>query len=145
MALRNSKDTQPIEPPTTRNVSPAMARLLQTKPEVDEKLTAFITRNSSTAELYTQLVKEHPDHAVRKLMLNKMRSFEDDLRMAERQLPQVKAFVAQNPGMEERIQKQMVNVDPERHSIVYVRIATGILGRARFSPPAAEHASGVKI
>lgn len=142
MALRN-KETQPLNSPTERNLSPAMARLLQTKPEVDEKLTAFMKTNSDTTALYTQLVREHPEFAVRKLMLNKMRSFEDDLRMAERQLPQVKAWVAENPGMEERIQKRMQNVDPERRSIVYVRIATEILGRARFTPP--QQTNGVRV
>lgn len=136
------KTPPPLSSTPDAKLSRAMERLLQTNDDVDAKLTAFMQANSDTTALYTQLVREHPDHAVRKLMLVKLNKQEEDMRMAKRQLPQVQEWVAQHPGLEERINKRLQNVDPAKRDVAYVRAATEALGRMRFSPTSQSNGIG---
>ena len=117
--------------------------MLKPNAAVNAKLDAFIAANPDTNTVYIELVKRHPEHAVRKLMLAKMDKFNEDLKFAQRLLPQLKAWVAEHPGMEESIQKSLENVAPARRDIVYVNIVSRKMVNVIGAPPRQSVGNGI--
>ena len=72
MALK-AKTPPPLnEAPSQQNPSLSEERILRVNPEVDRRLDGFMQANSKLTDYYTNLVKEHPERAVRSFMLGKM-------------------------------------------------------------------------
>lgn len=107
-----------IKPKQTQTPAQGQAPVLSEErqqrinPEVDARLTQFMEANSKNTEYYRNLVKENPERAVRSLMLNRMFKHEDRMRLVEKQMPLVKEWVEQTPGMMERIMQRIQKVNP---------------------------------
>jgi hypothetical protein len=102
--------------------------------KVDQKLTAFMEENQKATEYYRKLVREDPERAVRTIMLSKLNKYEDQMRLVEKQMPQVKAWVDQNPGVREKIEARIKDVNPIYKEIAFVNEAVKMRGRIDFSP-----------
>jgi hypothetical protein len=109
-------------------------RQLRVNPELDIRLNAFMEKNAKTTAYYTQLVKENPERAVRSIMLGKMQRYENEMRLVERQLPQVKEWVNQQPGLFERIKERIKNVNPLYQEKAFVNEAMRAKSRVDFAP-----------
>lgn len=120
----------------TPKQAPALSeeRQLRINPEVDARLTAFMEANSKQTEYYRQLVQQQPDRAVRSLMLNRMFKHEDQMRLVERQMPMVKQWVEQTPGMLESISARIAKINPFYREKAFVREAMRQKARIDFTP-----------
>lgn len=133
MALRG-KTPPPLEPGQESSPNIPEDRILRVNPELDARLSTFMTANSKVTDYYTQLVKEHPERAVRAIMLGKMFKHEDQMRLVEKRMPQVREWVAKYPGLEERIGERIKGVNPLYHDKAYVNEAMKMKARMDFAP-----------
>lgn len=122
--------------PQAQAQAPALneERQQRINPEVDARLTQFMEANSKNTEYYRKLVKENPERAVRALMLNRMFRHEDRMRLVEKQMPLVKEWVEQTPGMMERIMQRVQKVNPFYRERAFVSEAMKQHSRNYFSP-----------
>ncbi|SDT90725.1 hypothetical protein SAMN05444156_0627 [Verrucomicrobium sp. GAS474] len=109
--------------------------------KVDQKLTSFMEENQKATEYYRKLVREDPERAVRTIMLAKLNKYEDQMRLVEKQMPQVKQWIDQNPGMREKIEARIKDVNPIYKEIAFVNEAVKMRGRLDFSPSQGVQAS----
>jgi hypothetical protein len=109
-------------------------RKLRVNPELDARLTRFMEANPKTTDYYTQLVKDNPERAVRALMLGKMLKHEDQMRLVEKQMPKVREWVEQTPGMLEKITERIKDVNPFYKEKAFVNEAMKIKSRLDFTP-----------
>ena len=102
--------------------------------KVDQKLTTFMADNPKATEYYRTLVKDDPERAVRTIMLAKLNKYEDQMRLVEKQMPLVKQWVDQTPGMREKIEAKIKDVNPIYREIAFVNEAMRAKARMDFSP-----------
>lgn len=133
MALRG-KTPPPLEGGQETNPSIPEDRILRVNPELDARLSTFMTANAKVTDYYTQLVREHPERAVRAIMLGKMFKHEDETRLAQKRMPQVKEWVAKYPGLEERIEERIKGINPIYRDKAYVAEAMKMKSRMDFAP-----------
>ncbi len=129
LKLRN----QPT-PPEGEVQTEAEGRAPRINEEVDKKLTVFMEQNSKATEYYRKLVKEDPERALRTIMLAKLNKYEDQMRLIEKQMPQVRQWVDQTPGMREKIEARIKDVNPIYREIAFVNEAMKAKARIDFSP-----------
>src|SRR5580698_2043341 len=110
---------KPKTPPPLNEASAQQApglteeRILRVNPEVDRRLDGFMQANTKLTDYYTNLVKDHPERAVRAFMLTKMFKHEAELRQTARQAPQAKEWLdQQEPTIKQRIMDRLEKINP---------------------------------
>ena len=124
-------------PPPIPDQKPSISeeRMLRVNPEVDRRLDGFMQANSKLTDYYTQLVKEHPERAVRAFMLNKMFKHEQEMRQTARQAPQAKEWLdAQEPSLKQRIMDRLEKINPFYREKALVREIAREKTRIDFTP-----------
>lgn len=110
-------------------------RMIRIKPEVDNRLTAFMAGNPDAVAYYTKLVQENPTHAVRTIMLPKMFRFEAEQRMRAPMAPAAREwFDQQNPDVQQRIVDRIAKVQPYYRETATVRIIAEEKAKLDFKP-----------
>jgi hypothetical protein len=113
--------------------------------QIDARLDKFMADNPEMTEHFTTLVKEHPDRAIRSFMLKSMFKHEKTAERNALQLPQVREWVEQNPGLAQEVASKIKTTNPIMRAAAFIR---GI-GRAKanidFSPPATKTGIGIPI
>ncbi len=132
MALKQAKGSKPEVQTET---SPERERTHKIQPEVDKRLTEFMAVNERSTDYYRKLVNEDPEWAVRSLMLPRMLKHEREMKLVERQMPQVKQWVEKTPGMLERILEKIQNVNPFYREKAFVNEAKRAKMWDDFTPP----------
>jgi hypothetical protein len=66
--------------------------------DFDQRLSTYISQNARKVEYAEYLVKRHPEKAVRALMASKMVAHEQTMKVVERQSPQAKEWLEQQPA-----------------------------------------------
>lgn len=89
---------------------------LRRNPEIDAKLDRFIADNPKLHEYYNQLPKEE---LIRKLMLGKMQRTD----YAETRNNEIKAWVAENPEIQKRVEERIRNVPEANRQRAFINAA----------------------
>lgn len=89
---------------------------LRRNPEIDAKLDRFIAENPKLHEYYNQLPKEE---LIRKLMLGKMQRND----YAETRNNEIKAWVAENPEIQKRVEERIRNVPEANRQRAFINAA----------------------
>ena len=106
MAIRTKTDDKAA----AENERPLQFR---NNPEVQKRLDAYKEANQNDVAYYTRVVTEAPDRARDMLLYKDMQRHEADMRLIERQLPQAKAFYAEQPAeVKARIDARLEDVQP---------------------------------
>jgi hypothetical protein len=135
MALKAKTPSSPNEEPAQKTGSLVEERILRVNPEVDRRLDGFMQANSKLTEYYTNLVKEHPDRAVRAFMLGKMFKHEAELRVVARQAPQAKEWLEQqSPEVKQRVAERLEKVSPFNREKAAVRVIAQEMAKLDFTP-----------
>ncbi len=131
-----TKNSPPALPEQNENAaSLSEERMLRVNPEVNNRLDGFMQANTKLTDYYTQLVKQHPDRAVRAFMLNKMFKHEADMRIVARQVPQAKEWLEQQePSLKERIMERLAKINPLYREKALVREIAREKTRIDFTP-----------
>ena len=133
MALK-SKTPPPLSEAPSNSQLPE-ERILRVNPEIDRRLDGFLQANPKLTEYYTNLVKEHPERAVRAFMLTKMFKHEAELRVVTRQIPQAREWLdQQSPEIKQRINERLEKVSPIYREKAAVRIIGQEKAKLDFSP-----------
>ncbi len=101
---------------------------------IDARLDKFMADNPEMTEYYTKLVKENPDRAIRSFALRSMFKQEDMTRQIERQMPQVKQWVSEHPGLEQQIESKIRTTNPISRMAAFITEAIRAKGRIEFAP-----------
>jgi hypothetical protein len=113
---------------------------------IDARLDKFMADNPEMTEHFTKLVKEYPERAIRSLALRSMFKQEDMARQIERQMPQVKQWVAEHPGLEQQIESKIRTTNPISRMAAFITEAIRAKGRIEFSPrPSTEPRIGTGV
>jgi hypothetical protein len=131
MALKEKNQPAVTPSAPSNSVNPSGFRF---NPDIDARLTQFMTENPEIAEHYKNLVKEHPDRVVRRLALGSMLRREEMARQVERQMPQVKQWVAEHPGLEEQISSKIRTTNPLKRMAAFISEAVRAKARIDFGP-----------
>ena len=135
MALKTKNPPPLTEQQTQPAQSIAEERMLRVNPEVDRRLDGFMQANSKLTDYYTQLVKEHPERAVRAFMLSKMFKHEAELRVVSRQAPQAKEWLdQQEPSLKQRVMERLEKINPFYREKAFVRVVAQEKSRLDFTP-----------
>ena len=127
-------------PPLKQNASqPATSlseeRILRVNPEIDRRLDGFMQANTKLTDYYANLVKEHPERAVRAFMLGKMFKHEAELRVVTRQAPQAKEWLdQQSPEVKQRVAERLEKVTPFYREKAAVRVIAQEKAKLDFTP-----------
>lgn len=89
---------------------------LRRNPEIDAKLDRFIAENPKLHEYYNELPKEE---LIRKLMLGKMQRND----YAENRNNEIKAWVAENPEIQKRVEERIRNVPEANRQRAFINAA----------------------
>ena len=131
MALKEKNQPTVTSPaPSTGVGSPGFG----INPEIDVRLTKYMAENPEITAHYTNLVKEHPDRVIRRLSLGSMLRREERERQIERQMPQVKQWVAEHPGLGEQIEAKIRTTNPLRRMGAFIAEAVRAKARIDFAP-----------
>src|ERR1700761_4884043 len=134
MALK-PKTPPPLDQASPEKASLSEERLLRVNPEVDRRLDGFMQANSKLTEYYTNLVKEHPERAVRSFMLGKMFKHEAELRQTSRQAPQAKEWLEQqSPEVQQRVAERLEKINPFYREKAAVRVIAQEKAKLDFTP-----------
>jgi hypothetical protein len=134
-----------INPPGMAPVRGLNNEGFRTNDLIDARLDKFMTDNPEMTEHFTKLVKEHPDRAIRSLMLKSMFKHE---KIAERnalQAPQVKLYLEQNPGMAQEVAAKIKTTNPIMRAAAFIRGISQAKANIDFAPPAAKAGVGIPI
>ena len=101
---------------------------------IDARLDKFMADNPAITEHYTKLVKENPERAIRSFALRSMFKQEDMTRQIERQMPQVKQWVNEHPGLEQQIESKIRATNPISRMAAFITEAIRAKGRIEFAP-----------
>ena len=135
MALKTKNPPPLTEQQTQPAPSISEERMLRVNPEVDRRLDGFMQANSKLTDYYTQLVKEHPERAVRAFMLGKMFKHEAELRVVSRQAPQAKEWLdQQEPSLKQRVMERLEKINPFYREKAFVRVVAQEKSRLDFTP-----------
>jgi hypothetical protein len=124
-------------PPPIPEQSPALSeeRILRINPEIDRRLDGFMQANTKLTDYYANLVKEHPERAVRAFMLGKMFKHEAELRVVTRQAPQAKEWLdQQSPEVKQRVAERLEKVTPFYREKAAVRVISQEKAKLDFTP-----------
>jgi hypothetical protein len=135
MAIKTSN------PPPLKQTAPPPAaslseeRILRVNPEIDRRLDGFMQANTKLTDYYSNLVKEHPERAVRAFMLTKMFKHEAELRAVTRQAPQAKEWLdQQSPEVKQRVAERLEKVSPFYREKAAVRVISQEKAKLDFTP-----------
>lgn len=103
-------------------------------PDIDARLSQFMADNPEITEHYKNLVKENPERVVRRLALGSMLRREEMARQVERQMPQVRQWVKENPGLEEQIEAKIRTTNPLKRMAAFISEAVRAKARIDFAP-----------
>jgi hypothetical protein len=135
MALKVKTPPPLNEAPAQQSASLSEERILRVNPEVDRRLDGFMQANNKLTEYYTNLVKEHPERAVRAFMLGKMFKHEAELRVVARQAPQAKEWLEQqSPEVKQRVAERLEKVSPFYREKAAVRVIAQEKAKLDFTP-----------
>jgi hypothetical protein len=110
-------------------------RILRVNPEIDRRLDGFMQANTKLTDYYANLVKEHPERAVRAFMLGKMFKHEAELRVVTRQAPQAKEWLdQQSPEVKQRVAERLEKVTPFYREKAAVRVIAQEKAKLDFTP-----------
>jgi hypothetical protein len=110
-------------------------RILRVNPEIDRRLDGFMQANTKLTDYYANLVKEHPERAVRAFMLGKMFKHEAELRVVTRQAPQAKEWLdQQSPEVKQRVAERLEKVTPFYREKAAVRVISQEKAKLDFTP-----------
>jgi hypothetical protein len=133
--------TKTSNPPPLKQTAPQPAaslseeRILRVNPEIDRRLDGFMQANTKLTDYYTNLVKEHPERAVRAFMLTKMFKHEAELRVVTRQAPQAKEWLdQQSPDVKQRVAERLEKVSPFYREKAAVRVISQEKAKLDFTP-----------
>jgi hypothetical protein len=133
--------TKPTTPPplkqTASQPAPSLSeeRIMRVNPEIDRRLDGFMQANTKLTDYYANLVKEHPERAVRAFMLGKMFKHEAELRVVTRQAPQAKEWLdQQSPEVKQRVAERLEKVTPFYREKAAVRVISQEKAKLDFTP-----------
>jgi hypothetical protein len=144
MALKEKNQPAANMPATSTSMGPN-ARGFVVNPEIDARLDKFMADNPQITEHYTKLVKEHPERAIRAFALRSMFKHEEIAHKNALQLPQVKQWVDQHPGLEQQIASKIKTTNPIMRVAAFIREAVRAKGNIEFSPPAPRVGTGISV
>ncbi len=113
--------------------------------QIDARLNKFIADNPEINDHYTKLVKEHPDRAIRSLMLRSMFKHE---RVAERnalQAPQAREWANQNPALAQEVAAKIKTTNPIMRAAQFIRGIGRAKANIEFAPPAPKTGLSIPI
>ena len=114
-------------------------------PEINARLDKFMADNPKITEHYTNLVKENPDRAIRSMALSSMFRREALERQVQRQMPQVKEWVKEQPGLEQQIEAKIRTTNPLMRMAAFIKEAVKAKANIDFAPPRNSASTGVSI
>jgi hypothetical protein len=103
-------------------------------PEINGRLDKFMAENPQITEHYTKLVKENPDRAIRSMALSSMFRREALERQVQRQMPQVREWVKEQPGLEQQIEAKIRTTNPLMRMAVFIKEAVKAKANIDFAP-----------
>ena len=103
-------------------------------PEINVRLDKFMAENPQITEHYTKLVKESPDRAIRSMALSSMFRREALERQVQRQMPQVREWVKEQPGLEQQIEAKIRTTNPLMRMAVFIKEAVKAKANIDFAP-----------
>jgi hypothetical protein len=131
------KTTTPPPLKTASQPAPSLSeeRIMRVNPEIDRRLDGFMQANTKLTDYYANLVKEHPERAVRAFMLGKMFKHEAELRVVTRQAPQAKVWLdQQSPEVKQRVAERLEKVTPFYREKAAVRVISQEKAKLDFTP-----------
>ena len=135
MALKTKNPPPLNQTPAQQSASLSEERILRVNPEIDRRLDGFMQSNTKLTDYYTNLVKEHPERAVRAFMLTKMFKHEAELRVVTRQAPQAKEWLdQQSPEVKQRVAERLEKINPFYREKALVREIAREKTRIDFTP-----------
>ena len=114
-------------------------------PEIDARLDKFMAENPQITEHFTKLVKENPDRAIRTFALRSMFRHEETAHKNAMQMPQVKQWVDQHPGLEQQIAAKIKTTNPIMRVAAFIKEAVKAKASIDFAPPRTNIGTGVSI
>lgn len=129
--------TQPPELPVTNQSSSAQKSYAINR-AINARLDKYIEANPDLVTSYRDLVQQDPEHAVRKLTLNRMLWDEARAKQTARELPQVRRWAEKTPGMVKLIEERIKDVAPQYRDRAFVNEAKRQKNRIDFAPENAE-------
>ncbi|HEV3272810.1 MAG TPA: hypothetical protein VGZ93_11570 [Candidatus Methylacidiphilales bacterium] len=135
MALKTKNPPPLNQAPAQQSPSLSEERILRVNPEIDRRLDGFMQSNTKLTDYYTNLVKEHPERAVRAFMLTKMFKHEAELRVVTRQAPQAKEWLdQQSPEVKQRVAERLEKINPFYREKAAVRVIAQEKAKLDFTP-----------
>ncbi len=95
-------------------------------PRIEAKIDKFLAENPKEAAYITKLVKEHPDRAIRTLAKQSMFRQENVALKNTLQMKEAEDFVAQYPGLKEKISEGIETKNPIWAGAAFIRRALGL-------------------
>jgi len=132
MSKEKIQQAPPMPGASVRSDSLAMG--FKFNPQLDARLDKFMADNPEVTEYYTKLVKEHPDRAIRSFALRSMFRQENLALKNALQMPQVKQWVEQYPGLEEQISSRIRTTNPIMRAAAFIREAVGLKRSVDMTP-----------
>ena len=117
-------------------------------PEINTRLDKFMAENPQITEHYTKLVKENPDRAIRSMALSSMFRREALERQVQRQMPQVREWVKEQPGLEQQIEAKIRTTNPLMRMAAFIKEAVKAKATIDFAPrtaPATSVGKGMSV
>ena len=117
-------------------------------PEINTRLDKFMAENPQITEHYTKLVKESPDRAIRSMALSSMFRREALERQVQRQMPQVREWVKEQPGLEQQIEAKIRTTNPLMRMAAFIKEAVKAKATIDFAPrtaPATSVGKGMSV
>jgi hypothetical protein len=103
-------------------------------PAINARLDKFMADNPEITAHYTKLVRENPERAIRSMALNSMFRRESLERQVQRQMPQVREWVKEQPGLEQQIEAKIRTTNPLMRMVAFVREAVKAKANIDFAP-----------
>jgi hypothetical protein len=144
MAIKEKNQPAAAVPPPLNGVSSSKTDFI-INPELNARLDKFMADNPQITEHYTKLVKEHPDRAIRSFALRSMFRHEEIAHKNALQMPQVKQWVDQHPGLEQQITSKIKTTNPIMRAAVFIKEAIRVKGNIEFAPPAPRVGTGISV
>lgn len=107
--------------PDGKSVEIPAERTFRTNPETDKKIDSHMAANPRDVSFYSDVVKNHPERAVRMLCHKDQQKYEQDMRLVMKQLPGARDFYEkQPPEVKQRIDNNLTGVNPYYHDKAFV-------------------------
>ncbi len=133
--MSKEKIQQTPPPLGAPNRTDSIAMGFRFNPQLDAKLDKFMADNPEMTEYFTKLVKEHPERAIRTFAMRSMFRQENQALKNTVQMSQVKEWVDQYPGLEEKITSNIRTKNPITAAASFIRQAMGLKRSVEMTAP----------